>query len=744
MERYSIRDALADEEDALSFVCLKTGDSGDDGTHLYTDDPGCLARIYTTPYLRQSPECAFVLCDSELEAEGLDGYPWGLAHPERGVVGYCLGTPDSTAFYAQYIAEALPPLRAAYPRATTPVESWTPSQHIHNEYHSDICFPEELGGSATAPFVPAWVTDCFPAHLHIDILSHVQRGGWGTKMITAQLQRLTELGAIGVHLIQSPSNYRAYKFYKTLGFVEIGRGEGDLILGRQLVPPNPLWPAPGTPRPRCFGVVEGFYGRPWSAEQRSEMVGKMGGAPPASQSLSPGAEFSGLDTYMYSPKDDRKHRAAWRELYTAAELSELGALESACSAAGVRMVYGLGPGLDLDPGDAEDSAAMVAKLRQLVDVGVRSFMIAFDDVEETEPGEPYVSAAEAQGAVANRCCIALWEATFGAAADGPAPMFLFCPTEYCGRIAQPEDGQPWPDAHSSAYLRDLGRELLPIIDLCWTGDEIISPTISAADIRAVSEACAGRRVVVWDNLHANDYDQGRRIYLGPYDGRDPAMLEDDTLAGIITNPNCPYECNFVPLATLSLFVADPHSYAPGDAARAAVESWASRFGAPMTVDDVQLLVDLFYLPYAHGPRAEALLQNLDSLHAEAHSGDSAAFESLSRDFGGVAAAVGGLFERLTEITQRELCYAIYPYMWDVKEELDMLERYVGWLGREGGSGAEIYADDELPTTIYPKFEQIYRGGILAELQRRVPLARDVREAVRPGAAAHFRRPAARL
>ena len=65
-------------------------------------------------------------------------------------------------------------------------------------------------------------------------------------------------------------------------------------------------------------------------------------------------------------------------------------------------------------------------------------------------------------------------------------------------------------------------------------------------------------------------------------------------------------------------------------------------------------------------------------------------------------------------------------------------------GEEGGSGAEVYADDELPATIYPKFEQIYRGGILAELQRRVPLARDVQEAVRPGAAAHFRRPGARL
>ena len=51
-----------------------------------------------------------------------------------------------------------------------------------------------------------------------------------------------------------------------------------------------------------------------SVEQRSEMVGKMAGAPPTAQTLRKGAEFAGLDTYMYSPKDDRKHRAAWREV----------------------------------------------------------------------------------------------------------------------------------------------------------------------------------------------------------------------------------------------------------------------------------------------------------------------------------------------------------------------------------------------------------------------------------------------
>ena len=354
-ERYSMRQALPDEEDALSFVCLKTGDSGDDGTHLFLDDPGCLARIYTTPYLRQNPECAFVLCDAELEAEeGLEGYPWGLAHPERGVVGYCLGTVDSTEFYHRYTTEALPPLRAAFPRSTAPVEEWTNAQHIHNEYHSDICFPESLGGMATAPYVPSWVVECFPAHLHIDILAHVHRGGWGTKLTLAQLQRLTELGAIGVHLIMSPVNLRAFAFYKALGFVEIGRADDDLILGRPLAPSHPLYPSPSSldniaaqaAAARCFGVVEGFYGRPWSGAQRAEMIAKMQGEPllelqqsgSVAAALPDGREFAGLDSYMHSPKDDRKHRAAWRELYDGNELQELGELAATCQANGVRMI----------------------------------------------------------------------------------------------------------------------------------------------------------------------------------------------------------------------------------------------------------------------------------------------------------------------------------------------------------------------------------------------------------------------
>jgi len=51
------------------------------------------------------------------------------------------------------------------------------------------------------------------------------------------------------------------------------------------------------------GVIEGFYGQPWSQAERFELFDWM-------------ADW-GLNTYLYAPKDDLKHRAIWREAYSA-------------------------------------------------------------------------------------------------------------------------------------------------------------------------------------------------------------------------------------------------------------------------------------------------------------------------------------------------------------------------------------------------------------------------------------------
>lgn len=62
------------------------------------------------------------------------------------------------------------------------------------------------------------------------------------------------------------------------------------------------------------GVIEGFYGRPWTTEQRKDLFRKL--------------KSMGMDSYMYAPKDDYKHRAYWREMYTVEEADHLSSKHS--------------------------------------------------------------------------------------------------------------------------------------------------------------------------------------------------------------------------------------------------------------------------------------------------------------------------------------------------------------------------------------------------------------------------------
>ena len=71
--------------------------------------------------------------------------------------------------------------------------------------------------------------------------------------------------------------------------------------------------------------------------------------------------------------------------------------------------------------------------------------------------------------------------------------------------------------------------------------------ISESSIDQLSEIIK-RPPVIWDNLHANDYDQ-RRLFLGPYVGRSIELIPK--LNGVLTNPNCEYGANYIPIHTLA-------------------------------------------------------------------------------------------------------------------------------------------------------------------------------------------------
>lgn len=75
---------------------------------------------------------------------------------------------------------------------------------------------------------------------------------------------------------------------------------------------------------------------------------------------------------------------------------------------------------------------------------------------------------------------------------------------------------------------------------------MVSQELSVALVEEV-EHVLQRRLLIWDNLFANDYDC-RRVFLGPYTGRAPGLVP--RLCGLLLNPNCELQANFIPIHTL--------------------------------------------------------------------------------------------------------------------------------------------------------------------------------------------------
>jgi protein O-GlcNAcase/histone acetyltransferase len=78
------------------------------------------------------------------------------------------------------------------------------------------------------------------------------------------------------------------------------------------------------------------------------------------------------------------------------------------------------------------------------------------------------------------------------------------------------------------------------------GRKVVSRRITVSDMLSVNNVLQ-RRVTIWDNLNANDYDQ-RRLCLGPFSGRSSNL--SSRISGMLINPNCEFELNFIPLNTL--------------------------------------------------------------------------------------------------------------------------------------------------------------------------------------------------
>jgi len=275
------------------------------------------------------------------------------------------------------------------------------------------------------------------------------------------------------------------------------------------------------PRPVPLrGVIEGFYGSPWSFTDRWSVI-----------------EFlaaRGMNAYVYAPKSDPKHRDRWRDPYDASELTDFRRLTGHTERNHTRFGFALSPGLDIEYGSARDRDVLVEKLAPLLDLGVAWVVLALDDI----PNRPGLAVEQAE--------LAAWLlAVLRDRCDDP--HLTLVPTEYVG-------------TRPTSYLEALAQALPPEVDVMWTGPTVCSPVVRAADARAWATALAGRRPILWDNYPVNDGTMVRSLHLGPYRGREPDLT--DEVDGVLCNPMLQAHASRVPLATAADFFGGPEEYEP--------------------------------------------------------------------------------------------------------------------------------------------------------------------------------------
>ncbi|HET9380883.1 MAG TPA: beta-N-acetylglucosaminidase domain-containing protein [Streptomyces sp.] len=319
------------------------------------------------------------------------------------------------------------------------------------------------------------------------------------------------------------------------------------------------WPA--TP---LRGVVEGFYGIPWSHEARLDQL-----------------DFCGahkMNVYVYSPKDDPYLRERWREPYPAEDLARLRELVERAAERHVEFVFALSPGLSVRYGSDDDARALIGKFASLWDIGVRSFSVPLDDISHTEwncpeDAERFGTGSGAAGA-AQAHLLNRVNREFVRTHEGTRPLQMV-PTEYADTDATP---------YKAALAGALDADVL----VGWTGVAVIPAAITVAQaVRA--RQVYGHEILLWDNHPVNDFAFGR-LFLGPFAGREKGL--PGRLAGFTANPMVHPAASRPALATGADYSWNDDAYDPAGSWRTALRAAAG--GDAAVEEALRAFADLSY------------------------------------------------------------------------------------------------------------------------------------------------------
>ncbi|WP_289710185.1 beta-N-acetylglucosaminidase domain-containing protein [Peribacillus butanolivorans] len=246
------------------------------------------------------------------------------------------------------------------------------------------------------------------------------------------------------------------------------------------------------------GFVEGYYGIPWSNENRMSLM-----------------EFGGdfkMNTYIFAPKDDEYHSLKWREPYPAEKLTEIKEMVEVGAASKNKFIWTIHPFLhnaiqfDDEAKYQEDLATIITKFEQLYDVGVRQFGVLGDDAAEGEAADQVRLMNDLEE----------WRVS-----KGDVYSFIFVPKVYTKESAGGDV--------NNEYLNTIGQ-MPESTEIMWTGDVILGDVNN--ETFEFFEEAVGREAFMWLNWPVNDINN-QRLLMGKGEMLDPSVTN---FRGIVTNP----------------------------------------------------------------------------------------------------------------------------------------------------------------------------------------------------------------
>jgi hyaluronoglucosaminidase len=264
-----------------------------------------------------------------------------------------------------------------------------------------------------------------------------------------------------------------------------------------------------------LGIIDGFFGRPWSWDERRHVV----------ETLAP----HGYNFYHYAPKSDPFLRRRWMEPHPLEEASQIKSFAGFCKGLGVSFGVGLSPYEAFNDFNQTLRSAFISRVEDLVSLDITELGIFFDDMHVTLPdlAERQIEITHLARDVAPHLRINITPSFYS---DDPVLERVFgtCPPN---------------------YLQDLGEGLDPDIDIYWTGEEVCAREISPGHLAKVIQLLQ-RKPLLWDNYPVNDGPRmSQFLHLRGFTGR-PAQ-NSAMLAGHAINPASQAILSCIPAITLA-------------------------------------------------------------------------------------------------------------------------------------------------------------------------------------------------